>query len=233
VSALRVLVVEDSVKMAAVLKRGLEEEGYAVDVARTGEDGLWMARENPNDVIVLDVRLPDIDGFEVCRMLRQGGQWAPVLMLTARAGIADRVRGLDAGADDYLAKPFSFSELAARTRALLRRGARERPAQLTVGDLTLDPASRTACRGQIAIDLSAKEFALLEYFMRHPREVLSRTRLIEHVWDFAYDGASNIVDVYVRYLREKIDRPFGQRSLETVRGSGYRLRGSTGIEHPD
>jgi two-component system, OmpR family, response regulator len=233
VSALRVLVVEDSVKMAAVLKRGLEEEGYAVDVARTGEDGLWMGVENPNDVIVLDVRLPDIDGFEVCRMLRQRGQWAPVLMLTARAGVADRVRGLDAGADDYLAKPFSFSELHARTRALLRRGARQRPAQLMVGDLTLDPAARIVCRRQSAIDLSAKEFALLEYFMRHPGEVLSRTRLIEHVWDFAYDGASNIVDVYVRYLREKIDRPFGQHSLETVRGSGYRLRGSTASAHPD
>jgi two-component system, OmpR family, response regulator len=233
VSALRVLVVEDSVKMAAVLKRGLEEEGYAVDVARTGEDGLWMGVENPNDVIVLDVRLPDIDGFEVCRMLRRRGQWAPVLMLTARAGVADRVRGLDAGADDYLAKPFSFSELHARTRALLRRGARQRPAQLMVGDLTLDPAARIVCRRQSAIDLSAKEFALLEYFMRHPGEVLSRTRLIEHVWDFAYDGASNIVDVYVRYLREKIDRPFGQYSLETVRGSGYRLRGSTASAHPD
>lgn len=232
-SALRVLVVEDSVKMAAVLKRGLEEEGYAVDVARTGEDGLWMGVENPNDVIVLDVRLPDIDGFEVCRMLRQRGQWAPVLMLTARAGVADRVRGLDAGADDYLAKPFSFSELHARTRALLRRGARERPAQLMVDDLTLDPAARTVRRRQVAIDLSAKEFALLEYFMRHPGEVLSRTRLIEHVWDFAYDGGSNIVDVYVRYLREKIDRPFGLRSLETVRGSGYRLRGSTASAHSD
>jgi len=225
------LVVEDSVKMAGVLKRGLEEEGYAVDVASTGEDGLWMAVENPNDVIVLDVRLPDMDGFEVCRRLRERGQWAPVIMLTARDGVADRVRGLDAGADDYLTKPFSFSELAARTRALLRRGARERPAQLTVGDLTLDPATRAARRGEVAIELSAKEFALLECFMRHPGEVLSRTRLIEHVWDFAYDSGSNIVDVYVRYLREKIDRPFGQRSLETVRGSGYRLRGSTTNAH--
>ena len=217
--------------MAGVLKRGLEEEGYAVDVASTGEDGLWMAVENPNDVIVLDVRLPDMDGFEVCRRLRERGQWAPVIMLTARDGVADRVRGLDAGADDYLTKPFSFSELAARTRALLRRGARERPAQLTVGDLTLDPATRAARRGEVAIELSAKEFALLECFMRHPGEVLSRTRLIEHVWDFAYDSGSNIVDVYVRYLREKIDRPFGQRSLETVRGSGYRLRGSTTNAH--
>jgi two-component system, OmpR family, response regulator len=222
---LRILVVEDSVKMAAVLKRGLEEEGYAVDVAGTGEDGLWMATENPNDVIVLDVMLPDMDGFEVCRRLRRSGQWAPVLMLTARDGVPDRVRGLDAGADDYLTKPFSFTELAARTRALLRRGARERPARLMVGDLALDPATRTVSRGEAAISLSAKEFALLEYFMRHPGEVLSRTRLIEHVWDFAYEGGSNIVDVYVRYLREKIDRPFGAHCLETVRGTGYRLRG--------
>jgi two-component system OmpR family response regulator len=224
---LRILVVEDSVKMAALLKRGLEEEGYAVDVASTGEDGLWMAAETPSDVVVLDVMLPDMDGFEVCRQMRERGQWAPVLMLTARDGVPDRVRGLDAGADDYLTKPFSFTELAARTRALLRRGARVRPVQLTAGDLTLDPATRVTCRGEAAISLSAKEFALLEYFMRHPGEVLSRTRLIEHVWDFAYDGGSNIVDVYVRYLREKIDRPFGTHSLETVRGTGYRLRGST------
>jgi two-component system OmpR family response regulator len=229
----RVLVVEDSVKMAAALKRGLEEEGYAVDVARTGVDGLWMAVENPNDVIVLDVRLPDMDGFEVCRRLRERGQWAPVIMLTARDAVADRVRGLDAGADDYLTKPFAFTEFVARTRALLRRGARERPSRLTVGGLTLDPAARTVHQGEIPIDLSAKEFALLEYFMRHPGEVLSRTRLIEHVWDFAYDNGSNIVDVYVRYLREKIDRPFGVRSLETVRGSGYRLRGSTAVAHSD
>jgi two-component system, OmpR family, response regulator len=230
---LRVLVVEDSVKMAAALKRGLEEEGYAVDVARTGVDGLWMAVENPNDVIVLDVRLPDMDGFEVCRRLRERGQWAPVIMLTARDAVADRVRGLDAGADDYLTKPFAFTEFVARTRALLRRGAQERPARLTVGDLTLDPAARIAHRGEVPIDLSAKEFALLEYFMRHPGEVLSRTRLIEHVWDFAYGNGSNIVDVYVRYLREKVDRPFGAHSLETVRGSGYRLRGSTAVAHSD
>jgi two-component system OmpR family response regulator len=227
VSAVRLLVVEDSVKMAAVLKRGLEEEGYAVDVALTGEEGLWMAVEHPNDAIVLDVMLPDMDGFELCRRLRERGQWAPVLMLTARDAVSDRVRGLDAGADDYLTKPFSFYELAARTRALLRRGARERPARLAAGDLSLDPATRAAHRGGVALELSAKEFALLEYFMRHPGEVLSRTRLIEHVWDFAYDGGSNIVDVYVRYLREKIDRPFGTHSLETVRGAGYRLRGDS------
>jgi two-component system, OmpR family, response regulator len=224
---MRVLVVEDSVKMAAVLKRGLEEEGYAVDVAATGEDGLWMATENPNDVIVLDIVLPDMDGFEVCQRLRGGGQQAPVLMLTARDAVSDRVRGLDAGADDYLTKPFSFTEFAARIRALLRRGPSGRPARLAVGDLVLDPATRTTCRGGTVIDLSAKEFSLLQYFMTHAGEVLSRTRLIEHVWDFAYEGGSNIVDVYVRYLREKIDRPFGTRSLETVRGAGYRLRRDT------
>lgn len=230
---MRILVVEDSVKMAAVLKRGLEEEGYAVDVAGTGQDGLWMAEQTPNDAVVLDVMLPDMDGFEVCRRMRERGQWAPVLMLTARGGVPDRVAGLDAGADDYLTKPFSFTELAARTRALLRRGASERPVRLVAGDLTLDPATRETRRGEATIGLSAKEFALLEYFMRHPGEVLSRSRLIEHVWDFAYDGGSNIVDVYVRYLREKIDRPFGVRSIETVRGAGYRLRGSTRDAPPD
>ena len=221
---MRILVIEDSVKMAAVLKRGLEEEGYSVDVARTGEDGLWMAAENPNDAIVLDVMLPDTDGFEVCRRLRERGVWAPVLMLTARDAVADRVRGLDAGADDYLTKPFSFSELAARTRALLRRGAPPRPVRLVAGGLTLDPAARAARRGDAGIELSAKEFALLENLMRHPGEVLTRTRLIDHVWDWAYDGGANIVVVFVRYLREKIDRPFGTHSLETVRGAGYRLR---------
>jgi two-component system OmpR family response regulator len=224
---MRVLVVEDSVKMAAVLKRGLEEEGYAVDVAGTGQDGLWMAVENPNDVIVLDIVLPDMDGFEVCRRLRGSGQRAPVLMLTARDAVPDRVRGLDSGADDYLTKPFAFTEFAARIRALLRRGPSERPARLAVGDLILDPAARITRRGDTVIELSAKEFSLLQYFMTHSGEVLSRTRLIEHVWDFAYEGGSNIVDVYVRYLREKIDRPFGTRSLETVRGAGYRLRGDT------
>ena len=221
---MRVLVVEDSVKMASLLKRGLEEEGYAVDVTTTGEDAVWMATQNAIDAVVLDVLLPDLDGFEVCRRIREAGTWSPVLMLTARHGVEDRVKGLDVGADDYLTKPFAFIELAARLRALIRRGVGERPAILTVGDLIIDPATRVVRRGDVTIDLTAKEFSLLEYFMRHPSEVLSRMQLIEHVWDFAYDGGSNVVDVYVKYLREKIDRPFGIRSIETVRGAGYRLR---------
>ena len=221
---MRVLVVEDSVKMASLLKRGLEEEGYAVDVTTTGEDAVWMATQNAIDAVVLDVLLPDLDGFEVCRRIREAGTWSPVLMLTARHGVEDRVKGLDVGADDYLTKPFAFIELAARLRALIRRGVGERPAILTVGDLIMDPATRVVRRGDATIDLTAKEFSLLEYFMRHPGEVLSRMQLIEHVWDFAYDGGSNVVDVYVKYLREKIDRPFGIRSIETVRGAGYRLR---------
>jgi two-component system, OmpR family, response regulator len=220
----RVLVVEDEVKMAGLLKRGLEEEGYAVDVAGNGSDAVWLGTENPYDAIVLDVMLPDQDGFEVCRQLRVGGRWAPVLMLTARDAVPDRVAGLDAGADDYLTKPFSFTELFARLRAVVRRGAAERPTVLRAGDLVLDPASRKVTRANVPVDLTAKEFALLEYFMRHPGEALSRTTIIEHVWDFAYEGDSNVVDVYVRYLREKIDRPFDRDSIETVRGSGYRLR---------
>ncbi|MDP9301533.1 MAG: response regulator transcription factor [Actinomycetota bacterium] len=210
--------------MASLIKRGLEEEGYAVDVAASGEDALWMAGASPNDAIVLDVMLPDLDGFEVCRRIRESGTWSPVLMLTARGAMRDRVEGLDAGADDYLTKPFAFMELAARLRALIRRGAAERPATLGVGDLSLDPATRMVRRGAVQIDLTAKEFSLLEFFMRNPGEVMSRMRLIEHVWDFAYDGGSNVVDVYVKYLRDKIDRPFGVRSIETVRGAGYRLR---------
>jgi two-component system OmpR family response regulator len=224
----RVLVVEDEVKMAALLQRGLREEGYAVDVASDGRDALWLATENGYDAIVLDVMLPDVDGFEVCRKLREAGRWSPVLMLTARDGVADRVTGLDAGADDYLTKPFSFAELLARLRALVRRGAPERPAVLQVGDLALDPATRRVARDGTPIDLTPREFALLEFFMRHPGEVLSRTRLIEHVWEFAFEGDSNVVDVYVRYLREKVDRPFGLDSIETVRGAGYRLREEPG-----
>ena len=221
---MRVLVVEDEAKMAGLLKRGLEEEGYAVDTAGDGREALWLATENPYDAIVLDVMLPDLDGFEVCRRLRNEGRWSPVLMLTARDAVPDRVSGLDAGGDDYLTKPFSFAELLARLRALVRRGAPERPPVLAAGNLTLAPATRRVARGDASIELTAKEFALLEFLMRHPGEVLSRTRLIEHVWDFAYEGDSNVVDVYVRYLREKVDRPFGTDSIETVRGAGYRLR---------
>ena len=221
---MRVLVVEDEVKMAGLLKRALEEEGYAVDVASDGREALWLGTENPYDAIVLDVMLPELDGFAVCRGLREAGRWSPVLMLTARDGVSDRVAGLDAGADDYLTKPFSLAELLARIRALVRRGAVERPAILRAGDLTLDPASKAVARDATAIELNAKEFALLEYLMRHPGEVLARTRLIEHVWDFAYEGDSNVVDVYVRYVRNKVDRPFRRDSIETVRGVGYRLR---------
>ena len=222
---MRVLVVEDDVKMASLLRRGLVEEGLAADVARTGDDALWMAEATEYDAIVLDVMLPGADGFEVCRRLRESGRWSPVLMLTARDAVEDRVAGLDAGADDYLTKPFSFAELLARLRALARRAPLERPTVLEAGDLRLDPATRRAWRGDVEIGLSAKEFALLETFMRRPGEVLSRYQLLEHCWDYGYENRSNVVDVYVRYLREKIDRPFGRKSLETVRGAGYRFRG--------
>jgi len=221
---MRILVVEDELKMASLVRRGLTEEGHAADVAVRGEDALWMAQSHSYDAIVLDVVLPGLSGFETCRRLRSSGVWAPVLMLTARDGVEDRVAGLDVGADDYLVKPFSFAELLARLRAVARRGGIERPTELAVGDLRLDPATRRVRRGDVEIELSPKEFALLEAFMRRPGEVLSRLQLLEHAWDFAYDNRSNVVDVYVRYLREKIDRPFGASSLETVRGAGYRLR---------
>jgi DNA-binding response OmpR family regulator len=220
----RVLIVEDELRMAALLKRGLEEDGYAVDVVGTGTDAVWQAKEFSYDAVVLDVMLPGLDGVGVCRRLRESGRWMPVLMLTARDAVEDRVRGLDAGADDYLTKPFSFAELSARIRALIRRGAVERPSQLQAADLRLDPATRQAWRGQVELELSSKEFALLELFLRHRGQVLTRTRILEHVWDFAYDGVSNVVDQYVLYLRRKIDRPFGLEQLETVRGAGYRLR---------
>lgn len=221
---MHVLVVEDDLKMASLLRRALEREGYAVDVAGSGEEALWAAEELALDAVVLDVMIPAPDGLEVCRRLRRAGRWMPVLLLTARDAVADRVAGLDAGADDYLVKPFALEELFARLRALLRREAPERPTVLQVGDLRLDPASKVVTRGEVEVDLSAKELALLQLFMRHPDEVLDRSYILDHVWDFAYDGTSNVVDVYVRYLREKIDRPFGRSSLETVRGHGYRLR---------
>jgi two-component system OmpR family response regulator len=223
---MRVLIVEDEVKMAGLIRRGMREEGLAADVAVQGEDALWMAQANEYDALVLDVMLPGIDGFETCRRLRHEGVWTPVLMLTARDAVEDRVAGLDGGADDYLTKPFSFAELLARLRALVRRGPVERAAVLEVGDLRLDPATRRVWRGEEEIALSTKEFALLETFMRRPGEVLSRYRLLEHAWEYDYENRSNVVDVYVRYLRQKIDRPFGLDSIETIRGAGYRLRAS-------
>ena len=218
--AMRVLVVEDEPKMADLLARGLREEGHAADTAHSGEDALWMARAVPYDAIVLDVMLPGLDGFGTCRELRAGGIWAPVLMLTARDAVEDRIVGLDAGADDYLLKPFSFGELLARLRALVRRAPHERPTAVEVGRLRLDPATRRAWRDEAELELSAKAFALLEAFMRRPGEVLSRDRLLEAAWDMGFESRSNIVDVYVRYLREKV----GRDAIETVRGVGYRLR---------
>ncbi|HJU37234.1 MAG TPA: response regulator transcription factor [Gaiellaceae bacterium] len=221
---MRVLVVEDEKKLGELLGRGLREEGYAADVADRGEEALWMARAVEYDAIVLDVMLPGADGFEICRRLRRDGVWTPVLMLTARDAVDDRVGGLDAGADDYLTKPFAFEELLARIRALSRRAPVERPPVLEVGDLRLDPAAHRAWRGERELDLSAKEFAMLALFMRRPGLTLSRTQLLDGAWDISFESRSNVVDVYVRYLREKIDRPFGRDSIETVRGVGYRLR---------
>ena len=225
---MRVLIVEDEVKLASLLRRGLREDGVAADVAIKGEDALWMAGATDYDAIVLDVMLPGLDGFEVCRRLRADGVAAPVLMLTARDAVEDRVRGLDTGADDYLTKPFSFDELAARLRALVRRGPLERAVVLQVGDLHLDPSAKRVWRGETDIALSAKELQLLDTFMRRPGQVLDRYQLLEHAWDQAYENRSNVVDVYVRYLREKIDRPFGVESIETVRGTGYRMRADGG-----
>jgi two-component system, OmpR family, response regulator len=221
--SMRLLVVEDAVRMADLLRRGLAEEGYAVDSVMTGEEAVWMATEIAYDAIVLDVMLPDIDGFEVCRRIRGAGGLSPVLMLTARDAVQDRVRGLDVGSDDYLTKPFALAELLARLRALVRRGGPSRPSTLTVDDLSLNPATREVRRGDRSISLTPKEFSLLDYLMRHPGEVLSRSRILDHVWDFAFEGDSNVLEVYIRYLREKVDRPFGRRSIETVRGVGYRF----------
>jgi two-component system, OmpR family, response regulator len=227
-SRVRALVVEDEPKLAALIQRGLTEDGHVADVAGSGEDAVWMAVATPYDVIVLDVMLPGMDGFSTCRELRRREIWTPVLILTARDAVEDRVHGLDTGADDYLVKPFSFAELVARLRALARRAPVERPAVLQVGDLRLDPAGKRAWRGDTEISLSPTEFALLEFFMRRPGVTLSRDDLVRGAWDMAFEHRSNIVDVYVRYLRAKIDRPFERRALETIRGVGYRLREDAG-----
>jgi two-component system OmpR family response regulator len=221
---MRVLIVEDDLKMAGLVRRGLREHGLAADVAVKGEDALWMAEATDYDAVVLDVMLPGIDGFETCERLRAEEVWAPVLMLTARDSIEDRVAGLDGGADDYLVKPFSFVELIARLRALVRRGPADRPSILIAGDLRLDPAAHLVSRGDTEIELSQTEFSLLETLMRRPGDALSRFQLLEHVWDDGYENRSNIIDVYIRYLRNKIDTPFGVKSIETVRGVGYRIR---------
>jgi two-component system, OmpR family, response regulator len=220
---MRVLIVEDETKMAKLLRRALGEESHLADVARDGESAVSMARASDYDAIVMDVMLPGIDGFTACRRIREASVWTPILLLTARDAVVDRVAGLDSGADDYLTKPFSFDELLARLRALVRRGETPRPAVIQVGDLRLDPATRRVWRGQDEIELTAKEFTLLETFMRRPGMVLSRSRLLEYAWDFGLDHRSNVIDVYVRQLREKIDRPYGHNSLRTVRGAGYRL----------
>jgi heavy metal response regulator len=220
----RLLVVEDESKVASFIKKGLEEEGYAVDLAADGELGLAMALERVHDLIILDIRLPKMDGLRVLQMLRRDKITTPVLLLTVRATIEDKVLGLDAGADDYLTKPFAFQELVARVRALLRRRAETEPSVLQVGDLSLDPARRTVTRGGVKIDLTAREFSLLDYFMRNPGRVLTRTMIAEHVWDYSFDTSTNVIDVYVNYLRKKIDAEREPKLLHTVRGVGYVLR---------
>lgn len=220
---MRLLVVEDETRLAEGLKRGLEAEGFAVDVAANGTDGLWLARENRYSVILLDIMLPGMNGYLVCRALREADDWTPVLMLTAKDGDWDQVEALDTGADDYLTKPFSFAVLVARVRALIRRGAAPRPAVLSAGDLELDPATRAVRRGGTAVDLTAREFAVLEFLMRRAGEVVSKREILEGVWDFDFDGDPNIVEVYVRHLRNKVDRPFGREGIQTMRGAGYRL----------
>jgi two-component system, OmpR family, response regulator len=220
----RVLVVDDEVKLASVLQRRMRREGIGVDVVWSGEAALDRAGATDYDAIILDLMLPGLDGFETCERLRAAGIWAPTLMLTARSEVADRIRGLDSGADDYLTKPFSLEELLARLRALVRRGLAPRPTVLEAGDLRLDPAGRRAWRGDVELSLTMREFALLETFMRHPGEVLGRFELLEHAWDESYEHRSNVIEVYIGYLRDKLDRPFSRHSLETVRGAGYRLR---------
>jgi two-component system, OmpR family, response regulator len=224
----RVLVVEDEKRLAAGLKKGLEAEGFATDVTLNGTDGLWMAREHPYDAIVLDIMLPGINGYKLCATLREEGIWTPILMLTAKDGELDEAEALDTGADDYITKPFSYVVLVARLRALIRRGDRERPAVLKAGDLRFDPGARRAFRGDEEVDLTSREMALLEFLLRRKGEVVSKREILEHVWDYNYEGDPNIVEVYVGHLRNKLDRPFGRRSIETLRGAGYRLAADGG-----
>jgi len=225
---MRVLVIEDEARLAAGLRRGLAAEGFAVDVALNGVDGLWLARENPYDVIVLDIMLPGVNGYKICQTLRTDGVWTPILMLTAKDGEWDQVEALDTGADDYLVKPFSFAVLVARLRSLLRRGAPERPAVLAAGDLRLDPATKRVWRGADQLELTAREFALLEFLLRRRGEVVSKREILAHVWSDDFEGDPNIVEVYVRHLRNKLDRPYGRSAIETVRGLGYRLAADGG-----
>jgi DNA-binding response OmpR family regulator len=221
---MRILVVEDEKRLAASLQAGLQAEGFAVDTAHDGEEGLWYAREHDYDAILLDLMLPRVNGYEVCATLRAEENWTPILMLTARAGESDQVEALDTGADDYVTKPFSFQVLLARLRSLLRRGVRERPTRLSVGDLVLDPATRTVTRGGTELALTSREHSLLEFLMRRQGQVVTKADILAHVWDYAFEGDPNIVEVYVGRLRRKVDRPFGRADIETLRGSGYRLR---------
>ena len=225
---MRILVVEDEKRLAAGLKRGLEAEGFATDVALDGTEGLWMAREQPYDAIVLDIMLPGINGYRICSTLREEGNWTPILMLTAKDGELDEAEALDTGADDYLTKPFSSVVLVARLRALMRRGAAERPTVLSAGDLRYDPAARRAWRADVEVTLTAREASLLEFLLRHAGDVATKTQIVDHVWDFGFEGDLNIVEVYVRRLRNKLDRPFGRSAIQTVRGAGYRLEADGG-----
>jgi DNA-binding response OmpR family regulator len=220
---MRILMVEDDASLADTIREALVVEGFAVDVMRTGPDGLWAATEHPYDVVMLDIMLPGLSGYEICRQLRARGVWVPILMLTAKDGEYDQADALDLGADDYLTKPFSFVVLLARLRALARRAVGQRPSVLTAGDLVLDPASRKLSRAGDSISVTTREFALLEFLMRHPGRVMSKRAIIDNVWDMHYDGDDNIVEVYVMYLRRKIDQPYGRNTIETVRGAGYRL----------
>lgn len=220
---MRVLLVDDEVRLAAALRRGLEAEGIAVDVAHTGTDGLWFARENQYDVLVLDIMMPGMSGYAVCRTLRDEDNWTPILMLTAKDGDWDQVEALDTGADDFLTKPFSYSVLLARLRSLVRRGQHDRPVVLEAGDLRVDPASRRVTRGDTPITLTSREFAVLDFLIRRKGEAVTKAEILANVWDFDFDGDANIVEVYIRHLRNKVDRPFDRAAIETLRGTGYRL----------